>query len=53
VGRQQAVIKSLDEMYKNVNFITGTTINGDGSISLILDVPRLVDFAASHAATAQ
>ncbi len=52
VGRQQAVIKSLDEMYKNVNFITGTTINGDGSISLILDVPRLVDFAATHAATA-
>jgi two-component system chemotaxis sensor kinase CheA len=49
VGRQQAVIKSLDEMYKNVNFITGTTINGDGSISLILDVPRLVDFAASRA----
>ncbi|QLA14566.1 chemotaxis protein CheA [Desulfolutivibrio sulfodismutans DSM 3696] len=53
VGRQQAVIKSLDEMYKNVNFITGTTINGDGSISLILDIPRLVDFAASHAATAE
>ncbi len=53
VGRQQAVIKSLDEMYKNVNFITGTTINGDGSISLILDIPRLVDFAASHAVTAE
>jgi two-component system chemotaxis sensor kinase CheA len=49
VGRQQAVIKSLDEMYKNVNFVTGTTINGDGSISLILDVPRLVDFAAARA----
>ncbi len=53
VGRQQAVIKSLDEIYKNVNFISGTTINGDGSISLILDVPRLVDFAASRVGTAE
>ncbi|MFZ5810434.1 MAG: chemotaxis protein CheA [Thermodesulfobacteriota bacterium] len=53
VGRQQAVIKSLDEIYKNVNFISGTTINGDGSISLILDVPRLVDFAASRAGNAE
>ncbi len=52
VGRQQAVIKSLDEIYKNVNFISGTTINGDGSISLILDVPKLVDFAASRAGSA-
>jgi len=50
IGRQQAVIKSLDEMYKSVNFISGTTINGDGSISLILDIPRLVEFAASSAA---
>ncbi|EPR43967.1 CheA signal transduction histidine kinase [Desulfovibrio sp. X2] len=49
VGRQQAVIKSLDEMYRNVAFISGTTINGDGSISLILDVQRLVEFAAARA----
>jgi two-component system chemotaxis sensor kinase CheA len=53
VGRQQAVIKSLDEIYKNVNFISGTTINGDGSISLILDVPRLLDFAASRTGNAE
>ncbi len=45
VGRQQAVIKSLDESYRHLKWIAGTTINGDGSISLILDVPRLVRLA--------
>ncbi len=45
VGRQQAVIKSLDEAYQHLKWIAGTTINGDGSISLILDVPRLVRLA--------
>ncbi|MFZ5811040.1 MAG: chemotaxis protein CheA [Thermodesulfobacteriota bacterium] len=45
VGRQQAVIKSLDDSYRHLNWIAGTTINGDGSISLILDVPRLVRMA--------
>lgn len=42
IGRQQAVIKSLSELYDNVDFISGTTVNGHGSISLILDVPQLV-----------
>jgi len=53
VGRQQAVIKSLDELYKHVAFVSGTTINGDGSIALILDIPRLLDFAVSRAEAAQ
>ncbi|GAB7081614.1 chemotaxis protein CheA [Megalodesulfovibrio paquesii] len=53
VGRQQAVIKSLDEMYKHVAFISGTTINGDGTISLILDIPRLLDLAVNRAETPQ
>ncbi|MHC1711495.1 MAG: chemotaxis protein CheA [Solidesulfovibrio sp.] len=44
VGRQQAVIKSLDDCYRRLKWISGTTINGDGSISLILDVPQLVRF---------
>ncbi len=45
IGRQQAVIKSLDDCYRHLKWISGTTINGDGSISLILDVPQLVRFA--------
>jgi len=49
VGRQQAVIKSLAGIYKNLDWISGTTINGDGGISLILDVRPIVRFAASLA----
>ncbi|MBF0285216.1 MAG: chemotaxis protein CheA [Magnetococcales bacterium] len=51
VGRQQAVIKSLGGIYRNLDWISGTTINGDGGIALILDVAQLVRFAyaKSHA----
>jgi two-component system chemotaxis sensor kinase CheA len=48
VGRQQAVIKSLSEAYRKIEWISGTTVNGDGGISVILDVPHLVRFAANH-----
>ncbi len=49
LGRQQAVIKSLSEMYDDVDFISGTTVNGHGSISLILDIPQLVRRALRQA----
>ncbi len=48
VGRQQTVIKRLAGVYKNLNWISGTTINGDGGISLILDVHQIVKFATSQ-----
>jgi len=51
IGRQQAVIKSLDDCYRHLKWISGTTINGDGSISLILDVPQLVRFVRSREET--
>jgi two-component system chemotaxis sensor kinase CheA len=38
VGEQQAVIKSLDKNFQRVKGITGATILGDGTISLILDI---------------
>lgn len=47
IGRQQAVIKRLSDYYRNLRWISGTTINGDGKISLILDVAQLVGFAKS------
>jgi len=47
VGQRQAVIKRLSDVYRKVDFVSGTTVNGDGSISLILEVARLVRFAAS------
>jgi two-component system chemotaxis sensor kinase CheA len=38
IGEQQAVIKSLDKNFKRVKGVTGATILGDGTISLILDI---------------
>ena len=46
IGRQQAVIKSLDSSLRGLKWISGTTINGDGSISLILDIPQLLRHAS-------
>jgi two-component system, chemotaxis family, sensor kinase CheA len=38
LGRQEVVIKSLDEAFKSVDGIVGSAILGDGRIGLILDV---------------
>jgi two-component system chemotaxis sensor kinase CheA len=38
LGRQEVVIKSLDEAFKDVDGIVGSAILGDGRIGLILDV---------------
>lgn len=42
LGQQQTVIKSLGNYIGSVAGISGATINGDGTMSLILDVPTLV-----------
>jgi two-component system chemotaxis sensor kinase CheA len=42
VGGHQTVIKNLGRMYKGVEGISGATILGNGSVALILDVPRLI-----------
>ncbi len=42
VGGHQTVIKNLGRMYRKVEGISGATILGDGSVALILDVPKLV-----------
>lgn len=46
LAQQQVVIKSLESNYKKVEGISGATILGDGSVSLILDVPGLIDCSA-------
>ena len=48
IGQQQAVIKPLSDVYRGVDFISGTAVNGDGSIALILDVPRLTRYAMAR-----
>lgn len=45
VGLQQTVIKTLGEAYKDVPGISGATIQGDGSLALILDVDSLINKA--------
>ncbi|WP_291322074.1 chemotaxis protein CheA [Desulfonatronospira sp.] len=42
IGQQQTVIKNLGQAYQDVQGIYGATINGDGSIALILDIEPLV-----------
>jgi len=42
IGGHQTVIKSLGKVYKHIDGISGATILGDGTIALILDIPKLV-----------
>ncbi|MBN1806370.1 MAG: chemotaxis protein CheA [Sedimentisphaerales bacterium] len=45
LGQQQVVIKSLGDGLGKVKGISGGAIMGDGRISLILDVPHLIELA--------
>ncbi len=45
IGQQQVVIKSLGEVIGRIKGVSGGAILGDGSISLILDVPGLINAA--------
>ncbi|AGW12320.1 chemotaxis protein CheA [Megalodesulfovibrio gigas] len=49
VGRQQAVIKPLADIYSHLKWLSGATVSGDGGISLILDVAQLVRHAQARA----
>ncbi|MFT4174852.1 MAG: chemotaxis protein CheA, partial [Rhodocyclaceae bacterium] len=42
VGEFQAVIKPLGQLFRGLKGLSGSTILGDGSVALILDVPMLV-----------
>lgn len=45
IGEQQIVIKALGKMYKDVKGLSGATILGDGTVALILDIPKLIELA--------
>lgn len=45
LGQQQVVIKSLGEALGRVRGVSGGAIMGDGKVTLILDVPGLVELA--------
>ena len=44
IGNHQTVIKPLGKLYKKIEGLSGATILGDGSVSLILDIFKLSDF---------
>jgi len=48
-NKQQFVIKSIGKYYKNLYFLTGATILGNGEIALIIDSSRLLDFLKNKA----
>ena len=50
IGEEDVVIKSIAENYRNVSGIAGASILGDGRVSLILDVPALIEMVAKKAA---
>lgn len=43
IGEQNVVIQSLSDNFQNIDGIAGASILGDGRISLILDVPALLE----------
>ncbi|MFK7865139.1 MAG: chemotaxis protein CheA, partial [Pseudohongiellaceae bacterium] len=49
LAQQQVVVKSLEHNYQRVKGVSGATILGDGSVSLILDIPGLINFAGCPA----
>ncbi len=47
MGQQQVVIKSLGEGLGSAKGVSGGAILGDGNVSLILDVPGVIDLATA------
>ncbi len=45
IGDNQTVIKPLGPLFKNVPIFSGASILGDGSIALIIDIPRLCQYS--------
>ena len=44
IGNHQTVIKSLSKLHAGIEMFSGATILGDGAVSLILDIPHLVQY---------
>lgn len=45
LGESQTVIKPLGKLFDKLQGISGATIMGTGEVALILDVPRLIEYA--------
>jgi two-component system chemotaxis sensor kinase CheA len=47
LGKLQTVIKPMSPLFQSLSGITGSTVLGDGTIALILDVPGLLSLGES------
>ena len=45
LAQQQVVIKSLEANYQKIEGVSGATILGDGTVSLIVDISGLIKLA--------
>ncbi len=45
LGGQRVVIKSLEKNFRSIKGIAGATVLGDGSVSLVIDIPGLEELA--------
>ncbi|MCG8408374.1 MAG: chemotaxis protein CheA [Phycisphaerales bacterium] len=48
IGQEDVVIKSIAENYRNIEGITGASIMGDGTVSLILDAASMMHMFATR-----
>jgi two-component system chemotaxis sensor kinase CheA len=53
IGQEEVVIKSISDNFRNVPGISGASIMGDGSVSLILDVASMFGMLAERGARRQ
>ena len=45
LGDHQTVVKNLGRLYRNIDFVSGATILGNGALALILDPARIIQDA--------
>ena len=53
VGELQTVIKNLGRVYRSVEGISGATILGDGTVALIMDIPKIITSVVDEEVTGQ
>lgn len=48
MGEYQTVIKTLGALYRDAEGVSGATILGDGSVALILELPKILEIATNE-----
>lgn len=51
IGEESIVIKPLEDAYMETRGVSGATIMGDGRVSLILDIPALIEYVLEQTRT--